>query len=344
MDEVIKARKQRWINFLDNPDAGHVFTISYAPDNEAPPLPWRELKDERIEWAWRQYERQVARMAWLRDDSLPYLHVHTGTEIFAEAFGCNVYFPDDNMPFALPLVRSAEEAAKLKTPELSTSSLAYLFDMADELAKRAGNGALVQIIDIQSPMDIAALIWDKATFYPALLEAPEAVVELADKVKQLLTTFLDTWFARYGAEFIAHYPAYYMPIGITLSEDEIGAVSRRVFDKLFLPELTELSERHGGIGIHCCAHAKHQWEGFKHIPNLRLLNLNQPMEVLRESYPVFAGIPQMPIGDEADEAWLRPARYPDGSRVVIQATAETRDAALALSDKLWTACGRDEER
>ena len=341
MDKRIEVRKQRWINFLNTPGAGHIFIINYAPDNEAPPLPWRDLKDERIEWAWRQYERQLARVAWLRDDTVPYVHVRTGTEIFAEAFGCNVYFPDDNMPFALPLVHSAREAAQLKAPELSTSSLAYLFDMADELVKRAGNGALVQIVDIQSPMDIAALIWDKETFYPALIEAPEAVVELADKVKQLLTLFLDTWFARYGAEFIAHYPAYYMPVGITLSEDEVGAVSRRVFDRLFLPELTELSERYGGIGIHCCAHAKHQWEGFRHIPNLRLLNLNQPAGVLRESYPVFAGIPQMPIGDEEDAPWDRPARYPDGSRVVIQATAKTRDEALALADKLRAVCKRE---
>ena len=306
-----------------------------------PPLPWRELKAARIEWAWRQYERQIARIAWLRDDTLPYVHVRTGTEIFAEAFGCDVYFPDDNMPFALPLVNSAQEAAKLKTPDVSTSSLAYLFDMADELRRRAGNGALLQMVDIQSPMDIAALIWNKETFYPALIEAPEAVLELAEKVKHLLTAFLDEWFARYGTEFIAHYPAYYMPAGITLSEDEVGAVSRRVFDKLFLPELTELSERYGGIGIHCCAHARHQWEGFKQIPNLRLLNLNQPVDVLRESYPVFAGIPQMPIGDEDDAPWARPVHYPVHSRIVIQATARSRDEALALSDQLWAACGRD---
>ncbi len=336
----LEQRKQRWLNFLSNPDAGHVFLISYEPDNEAPPLPWRELRDARVAWAWRQYERQVARMAWLRDDTLPYLHVRTGTEIFAEAFGCSVYFPDDNMPFALPLVHSAQEAAKLKVPELSSSSLAYLFDMADELQQRAGYGALLQIVDIQSPMDIAALIWDKETFYPALIEAPEAVLELADKVKQLLTAFLDEWFARYGPSFIAHYPVYYMPVGITLSEDEVGAVSKRVFDTLFLPELTELSERYGGIGIHCCAHAKHQWAGFRQIPNLRLLNLNQPADVLRESYSVFADIPQMPIGDEDDAAWLRPARYPQGSRFVIQATAQTRDEALHLSDKLWQVCGR----
>jgi len=337
----IEARTQRWCDFLSDPDAGHLFLIDYVPDVETPPLPWRELASARIEWAWRQYERQRARIEWLRDDTLPYLDMRTGTEIFAEAFGCPVHFPDDNMPFALPLIQHAGEVAPLQVPDVSTSSVAYLFDIADELVRRAGPDALVKLVDIQSPMDIAALIWEKSSFYPALIEAPEAALELADKVKQFLTAFLDAWFARYGDAFIAHYPSYYMPKGLTLSEDEVGAVSVGTFERLFLPELTELSEHYGGIGIHCCAHAHHQWEGFRDVPGLRLINLVQPTERLREAYRYFAGVPQMHswCGEGDPRAW--PATYPQGSRVVIQVSAATRDEALRLSDALWTACGRD---
>ena len=340
MDNIIQVRKQRWQNFLFNKDAGHLFLIDYQPDVITPPLPWRQFKDDRIEWAWQQYEKQTARLAWLDDDSLPYLYLRTGTEIFAEAFGCSVYYPDDNMPFALPLIHSASEVSSLKIPELSTSSVAYLFEMADLLVERAGPDALLQIIDIQSPMDIAALIWDKLTFYPALVENPEAVLELADKVKQFFITVLDAWFERYGEEFIAHYPAYYMPKGITLSEDEVGAVSRQIYDDLFLPELTELSQRYGGMGVHCCAHAKHQWDGFKAIPDLRLLNLVQPKDVLSQAYDFFSETPQMHSWCGEGDPWTWPDLYPEGSRVVIQATAKTRNQALLLSDKLNRVCGR----
>ncbi len=341
MDAIIQNRKQRWQNFLFNEDAGHLFLIHYEPDDEVLPLPWRQLKQERIDWAWRQYEKQCARLEWLEDDALPFLHVRTGTEIFAEAFGCPVHYPDDNMPFALPLIHSAREVSGLKVPELSTSSLAYLFEMADTLVERAGPGALLQIIDIQSPMDIAALIWDKLTFYPALVEAPDAVLELAEKVKAFYVSVLDTWFDRYGVEFIAHYPAYYMPKGITLSEDEVGAVSRKIFDQLFLPELSELSHRYGGMGVHCCAHARHQWEGFMEIPDLRLINLVQPNDVLRQAYGYFARIPQMHSWCGKGEPWTWVDQYPAGSRVVLQATAETKDEALRLSDKLHAVCGRN---
>lgn len=340
MESIIQNRKQRWNNFLFNEDAGHLFLIHYYPDELTPPLPWREYKQDRIEWAWQQYERQCARLTWLDDDSIPYLHVRTGTEIFAEAFGCSVFYPEDNMPFALPLIHSANEVASIKVPELSTSSVAYLFEMADILIDRAGPGTLLQIIDIQSPMDIAALIWDKLTFYPALIEAPEAVLELADKVKQFFVAVLDTWYARYGDEFIAHYPAYYMPKGITLSEDEVGAVSRKTFNALFLPELTELSHRYGGMGVHCSAHAKHQWDGFKEIPDLRLVNFVQPENILLQAYDYFSETPQMHSWCGVGDPWEWPEAYPEGSRVVIQATAKTRNEALNLSERLQAVCGR----
>jgi hypothetical protein len=189
-------------------------------------------------------------------------------------------------------------------------------------------------------MDIAALIWDKNAFYVALRETPEAVVELAAKVRELLTTFLDEWFRRYGSEFIAHYPAYYMPAGLTLSEDEVGAVSSDMFVKYYLPELAELSGRYGGIGMHCCAHARHQWGNFKMIPGLRLLNLVQPNEVLRQAWSFFAGtVPQMHPWSGDGPAWTWPAQYPAGARLVMEAPARTRDEAIELAERLRAACG-----
>ena len=147
---------------------------------------------------------------------------------------------------------------------------------------------MLRLPDIQSPMDIAALIWEKTTFYPAMIEDADAVRTLTHKVMKLLTAFVDEWFARYGSAFIAHYPDYYMENGLTLSEDEIGAVSEGIFCDLFLPELIELSNRYGALGMHCCAHARHQWPHWLKIPNLRLLNLVHSEETIREAYTYFA--------------------------------------------------------
>lgn len=335
--DTVSLRKQRWLNFLDKTHPSRfVFLIRYAPELDAKPWPNPELKKSRLEWIWHNYEYHCQRMAWLDDDTIPYLDMITGTEIFAEAFGCKVYRPEDNMPFALPFVTNPQEASRLAQPTLDAPPLALAFEMADELRCRAGPEALFRLVDIQSPMDIAALIWEKQSFYSALIDAPEAVLELVVKVRTLLITFLDEWFRRYGREFIAHYPDYYLPNGISLSEDEIGAVSQRMFIQYFLPELVELSNRYGGLGMHCCANSRHQWLNFMKIPSLRLLNLNQPEPVLREAYPIFADFaPQWHYGwDPSNKPaeWL--AEIPPHAHVVIDIPTMNKDQALALAEQL----------
>jgi hypothetical protein len=276
-------------------------------------------------------------MGWLEDDTLPHLDMLTGTEIFAEAFGCAVYRPVDNNPFALPCVRNAVEAEQLRVPSLDVPPLRLVFEMADELARRAGPGALFRLVDLQSPMDVAALIWKKTDFYAALLQNPETVMGLVEKVKDLQFAFLDEWFRRYGREFIAHYPDYYMPYGVTLSVDEIGAVSGKMFLKYFLPDLNQFAEHYGALGMHCCANARHQWQHIKEIRDLRMLNINSQGETLKEAYPFFAGFTCQWHYDQSTEPmapreWL--SHIAPDTHLVLDIWAETKEEALQVSEEL----------
>jgi len=333
-DGKIAARKARWERFLvmDGRQAFmHVVDCSEGVPERAWPTPGRYR--ERVDWGIRSWERRMRDLEWLEDDTVPFLDPYTGTEIFAAALGCTVAYPEDNMPFARPLIDDASHLDRVRVPEISRSSLAVLFDIADEIRKRAGPGAAMRLIDVQSPMDIAALVWDKNTFYTALLETPRAVRELAARAKALLAAFLDCWFDRYGREFVAHYPQYYMPVGLTLSEDEVGSVSPELFQQLFLPELAELSARYGGLGMHCCANARHQWEGFKRIPGLRLINLNQPVAVCEAAFPVFAETcAQMPVAEPEWDLSKGPGQFPQGAHIVLTSTVKTREEAKRRVD------------
>ena len=339
---TIEQRKQRWRDFLDPAKPPqHLFHIGFDPDAPPAPLPWPTLKAERIEWSWQRYVRQMKTAEWLNDDRVPSLTVGTGTEIFAAAFGCPVMRPDDDMPYARPLLTGASQVAKLPAPDIGAPSLADLFEIGDELRARGGKDVLLGMVDIQSPMDVAALIWDKNDFYVAMLEAPEAVKELAHRVLALQTAFFDAWFARYGPDFIAHCPYYYIPRGVTLSEDEVGIVNAEMFTEFYLPELAALSARYGALGMHCCANSRHQWDNFKKIPNLQLLNITQPPEVTRQAYSFFADHCIQYHGALDGPAWEWPAKLPPGSRVVIDVYPETEDQAREAAEKLWTACGRE---
>lgn len=340
--DSIEARKHRWERFLA-PDAppGYLYVIDLPGERADRPLPWPTNMTERIDWAWRRFDRMMQRADIVADDTVPFLDVYTGTEIFGEALGCLVYRPEFDMPCARPLITRATDVASVKVPELSTSTLAPLFDLADTLRQRAGDGAVLRLVDVQSPMDIAATLWDKGDFYTALFLEPHAVRDLAAKAMELLCAFLDVWFGRYGPAFVAHYPDYYMPEGVTVSEDEVGVVDRTTFERLFLPELEMMAQRYGSLGMHCCANARHQWPVFAGIANLRLLNLVQPPSILREAYGCFASCcAQMHswCGDGEPASW--PAQLPGDVRAVLTVQAQTDDDAVRLGESLWSACGR----
>lgn len=337
----LQSRLSRWRTLTGpTPKPGFAFQINVVDPEALPALPvWRELAEERLEQAWKSYEKRLERMTWLDDDALPYLHIDTGTEIFAEAFGSSVHRPSDNKPFAEPFIHSISDIDKVPDPELSTSSLAYLFDLMDELRRRSGPDALVRIIDIQSPVDIAALILEKSQFFMAMIEDPQAVLALIAKVERLLVAFLDEWFRRYGTTFIAHYPDYPMFGGLTLSEDDVGSFDADMFATFCKPVLTRLSNRYGGIGIHCCADSRHQWEHFSKLPGLRMMNFvkphkRTPEEFMVPSYEFFGPIcAQFPQGEAPfiGEPSTWPDRYPKNSRVVMNLSAKDPEEAKRLA-------------
>jgi hypothetical protein len=330
----IGARTARWERFM-RLDGKRAFMHVVDCAEGVPERPWPTPANRaaRVDWSVRRYEQRMDALGSLEDDTVPFLEPYTGTEIFAAALGCDVAYPPDNMPFARPLISEASELDRVRVPALSSSPLAELFGIADELRRRAGTEAPMRLIDVQSPMDIAALVWDKNTFYTALLETPEAVRELAGRAKRLLTEFLDLWFGRYGRGYVAHYPQYWMQGGLTLSEDEVGSVSPRLFRELFLPELSELSARYGGLGVHCCANARHQWDGFTAIPGLRLLNVNQPRPVCDAALAFFAGTcAQMPVTDPEWDLERGPGQFPEGAHVVLTSTVKTHAEALRRAD------------
>ena len=42
----------------------------------------------------------------------------------------------------------------------------------------------MSLVDVQSPMDIAALIWDKSDFFVAMMDTPEQAVTLAERLNE----------------------------------------------------------------------------------------------------------------------------------------------------------------
>lgn len=336
----VQERFDRWIRFVEDGTEPFMFIVNYPNGVGERPFPNHNYA-ERIDWAARTYEADLHHIEKVTDDLVPCLRTVTGTEVFAEAFGCPVERPEDHMPYARPMINVTKDISGIRVPDPFDTPLAKLFEIAEALRERFGSDALMKLPDIQSPMGIAALILDKSAFLTALIDEPAAVRDLAGMTMELLTTFLDEWYRRYGTDYAAHHPDYCMRRGVTLSEDEIGSVSNAMFEEFFLPDLISLSRRYGALGIHCCADCRHHWSSLLKIPDLLVLNLStnwlqEPDITCRDAYQFFAGkLAQYHRGREFEgEPWTWPDQVPPNARPVLTIPAESENEATAIAARL----------
>ncbi len=238
------------------------FTLSDRP--VADWVPW-------YVWSYRETCRLSDE---LDDDNVPFANLNTNTGIFAAAFGCELQKFEGSNAAARPCVADAAGARTLPEPSLDAPTLSRILELARLLRSELGDDVPISVPDIQSPFDIAAIVWEKADLFTALVLAPDDVMELVDKSHRLLVGFLDEFRRTVPACSMAHCPYTWGPadLGIWLSEDEVGAFGTDMFDQFCLPSLVALSQYYGGMFLHCCADADHQYEGFAKIPNLRMLN------------------------------------------------------------------------
>lgn len=277
LEALIQRNQQFLADLFNGPFRGHALVMD--PEPIAPPGPGDVTCSDRplsawIDWALQDYEAQCQRLEALQDDSVPEVRVHTGTQIFAAAFGCTVHVYPDSPPCARPRVTTAEEAERLPEPPLDAPPLDKIWEFAERLRERVGPGVPLRVPDIQSPFDIAALIWRKEDFFLALYQHPQAAKRLIEKCHRFLKAFLQGYQRRFSPCNFIHCPRAWAPpeLGCAVSEDEAGSISVRMFEEFSLPSLIDLSQSFGGLFVHCCAAADHQYQSFRKIPRLRGLN------------------------------------------------------------------------
>ncbi len=206
-----------------------------------------------------------------------------------------------------------------------------------------GPEAIIGVPDIQSPFDVATLVWRKEDLLVAMYENPEAVHRLIEKCKQLLIAFISEFKRQFPNGNLSHCPNMAwgpQELGCWLSEDDIGSISAEMFEQFALSSLVEMSETFGGMFIHCCAMADHQYDGFAKIPNLRGLNRvfqypPGPGPVI-EKFSDTTTFLQAWMTEEARDAMLDLAA--PNSRFWFQMGADTIEAAKPMYEHLRAKC------
>ena len=341
------ARNRRFLSDLfAGPFRGHAIIMDPEPHPQPFPGDFAVSDEPLAEWLpsiLRHYEAQLQLLEALGHDAVPTARLGTGTGLFASAFGCPVHIYPDSPAAARPLVFSADEADRLAAPTLDTPALARVFEMGEMVRARLGPDVPISVPDIQSAFDIAALVWNKEDFYVAAMQQPDSVKRLVDKCQALLMLFFAEFKRRFTSVNLCHCPNAWAPpeLGVWLSEDEAGSMSVRMFEEFCLPNLNDLSDTFGGLFVHCCAAADHQYASFKKIRNLRGLNRVFQSPGARPAIEAFSGqaVLMMAWIDEATANALLDMALPD-TRFLFNMPAQPLDDARRTYERLRLRCQR----
>ncbi|MCE9616038.1 MAG: hypothetical protein K8T26_17340 [Lentisphaerae bacterium] len=324
----------KMVSIPEHPD--YDFTLSEKPVSN-----W-------VPWVVENYRRQVVLTEAVGDDAVPCAWLATGTHLYAAACGCKVHRFTDNNACALPFVTCAAEADKVDVPDLWTTPVLYrCFELAHAVQRELGRDVFLGPPDMQSGFDTAALIWDKSDFMCAIIDPQEreAVRRLVDKCARLFKGFVAAFRQEFPRSSPCHCPVAWAPpeMGPWLSNDECGAFNTAVFDEFCLPELVDLARTFGGLGMHCCATAEHQFERFKQIPGFYAFNRVAAKQGYAPILKHFSG-PSAPVHvlawleDTDMEMLVREA--PEGTRFIFNRTGVSVEEAQPWLARMRALCAR----
>jgi hypothetical protein len=237
---------------------------------------------------------EKAQRWWSHDDFVLHLQPQMGVGVFASAFGCEVKFPWDQMPWVKPLIKAGDDPEKvyeLALPDVRDGVLGDILDFAEYFQKKAGDKYPIAMTDLQGPMDTAYLVWDSCDFMVAMYEYPEEVHHLMRLVTDLIIKFTKEFRERVREFVPAHFPPVYIKDGqgICLSEDALAVLSKDTYEEFSLPYINELSEEFGGVIIHSCGNFEHQLEVLQKVHNLRAINFGVSEMRFEAVWEAFGG-------------------------------------------------------
>ena len=131
-------------------------------------------------------------------------------------------------------------------------------------------------IDIQGPLNTAALLWQQDDFMASMYEEPEAVHQLLEIVTEQLISIIKATIESFGSEKLSGplWPFIWLPadIGIAFTEDYMPLLSPKLYKEFGIPYIEKINREFGGIFLHCCGEYEHQLENLKNA-DINLLGL-----------------------------------------------------------------------
>jgi hypothetical protein len=222
----------------------------------------------------------IEQTSTLGSDWIPFLEPWHGVGIYADAFGSQTSWPEDDYPWTEPFLENIDEVYRLRIPVAGQSPLMERVLRTIEYFKAQSNGQIpISLTDTQSPMNTASLIVRTEELLTACYTNPEAVHHLLDHITDLIIEF-----SRMQLEVIgpnAAVPGHIFPgggrRGISISDDNCSMVSGAIYRRFFVPYFNRISRAFEGIYLHSCGNFSQHLEAMQEIEGFLGVNMHTGM-------------------------------------------------------------------
>ena len=221
-----------------------------------------------------EYFQDCLRVDWT--DDLPYLSPWVGTGVYASAFGCQYVWRDHSAPHVRYRYHRIEEVRDVEYPDYRKSPvMTMVLDCIDCFKERTYGKLPIALTDTQSAFDTATLVVDACELFSACYEDEPTVVELMQKINDLIIEFSRVQIEWIGPELVAR-PGHQMVSvaggpGISVSDDNLAVSSPAINQKIALPFDQQLADAFGGIALHSCGTWVHTMPMVREMSNVQVV-------------------------------------------------------------------------
>jgi hypothetical protein len=266
-------------------------------------------------------------------DDLPYLEPWIGTGVYANAFGCEYVWRQDNAPHTHYRYNAAEDLKHIEYPDWRKSPIMKMvLDAIDVLKERTRCRIPITCTDTQSPFDTATLILDATTFMTAPFFDEQPVLRFQQMITDLIIEFSNVQIERIGKDLAAR-PGHLMPSipgfrGLSISDDNLAVGSPMINEIVALPFDQKLANAFDGLAIHSCGPWAHTMKKLRSLSKIMMIdcafsrecdpNPNVPADV-REALQGSGIIAKVRVGGNMEDviSWLPQVAGPGSITTVI---------------------------
>jgi hypothetical protein len=199
-----------------------------------------------------------------------------GIGTVAGAFGADYIWKENQAPAIRPKFNSVKEALDFTPESVSQTRIGkHTLDMIDYFLERTCGRIPMSLTDTQSPLNIAGNIVEMTSFFIEMLDDPQVVKTLLNRLAEMLVEFTHEQIKRIGSALArpGHgYSSCRSFEGLGMSDDNALMVSSQQYLELVAGAVELAGKPFGGPTFHSCGDWSDKITAVKEINGLQMVD------------------------------------------------------------------------